>query len=44
MLTKVAETMQQADGSPLPALGSTKVEIKIGSCKIEMPVTVAKIK
>ena len=44
MLTEVAETMRQAEGSPLPALGSTQVEIKLGSCKMEMPVTVAKFK
>ena len=43
-LTEVVETMQQADGSPLRALGSTKVEIKIGSFRMEMLVTAAKIK
>ena len=31
MLKEVVETMQQADGSSLRALGSTKVEIKIAS-------------
>ena len=43
-LKPVVDTMLQANGSPLHALGSAVVEIKVGSARINMEVKIHKIK
>ena len=43
-LKPVVDTMLQADGSPLHALGLAVVEIKVGSATVNMEVQIAKIK